>query len=580
MFAKFRAGCLAATALSATVLAVPAAAAGKHRVDSRDVRINALEAQVKALAATVAELRAAQEQTAAAQQQQAAQQQAQATQQEQIAAAQQKQETEVLAVKDAIGKPKAGPAVNVSLAAGKPLLATADGRFSLAVHGIMQLDTGFYEQRKAGPVSTDLRRSGPALGASATNIDFAHARNLKDGTVFRRGRFGIDGTVFGDFDYKLILDFGGTGVENAGQLYEAWVQYSGLKPLHLRVGAFSPSMGLEDQASTNTMPIIERAAIEDMARGLAGGDTRVGFSAWAATDRWLASLAVTGRTIGVLNTGTASPTAPSFGDQLGFLARLAGTPLRGPDWLIHLGVHGSYVIHPKNNVGPNSAGVVPLNSYTVAFSNTPELRADGTALISTGNINANHAWTEGLEFAAQKQNFFVQSEYERFGVDRSDPGLANPHFGGFYVEGGWMITGEARKYNTQTAAFDGPTVAHPFSLSGGGLGAFELVARYSMADLNFRAGARGTAPGINSIRGGRERNITVGLNWWPNPVVRFMFDFQHVNIDRLSPCTNIGVGVNNSCTGTASGIASWLTPVGAKIGQSYNAIGIRSQFAF
>jgi phosphate-selective porin OprO/OprP len=143
-----------------------------------------------------------------------------------------------------------------------------------------------------------------------------------------------------------------------------------------------------------------------------------------------------------------------------------------------------------------------------------------------------------------------------------------------------MITGEARKYNTQTAAFDAPSIARPFDLKGGGLGAFELVARYSVADLNFRAGAQGTAPGPNSIRGGREQNITVGLNWWPNPVVRFMFDFQHVNINRLSPCTNTGSGVNNTCTGTASGIASWLTPVGAKIGQSYNAIAIRSQFAF
>ena len=59
----------------------------------------------------------------------------------------------------------------------------------------------------------------------------------------------------------------------------------------------------------------------------------------------------------------------------------------------------------------------------------------------------------GGEFAAQLKNFFVQSEYERFAVDRFG---AKPHFNGFYVEGGWMITGEARKYNTQTAAFDGP----------------------------------------------------------------------------------------------------------------------------
>ena len=52
-----------------------------------------------------------------------------------------------------------------------------------------------------------------------------------------------------------------------------------------------------------------------------------------------------------------------------------------------------------------------------------------------------------------------------------------------------MITGEQRLYNASTAAFDGPAVAHPFSLSDGGWGAWELAARYSDADLNFNAGA-------------------------------------------------------------------------------------------
>src|SRR5581483_1340893 len=167
MSSTLRAGWLAASALSGLVIiAAPAAArpAAKHKVDPRDARIDALEAEVKDLAGTVAQLRAAQQQTTAVQQQQAEQQQ-------QIAAAQQKQETEVLAVKEAASKPKQGSAVNVTLAAGKPLLQTADGRFSLNVHGIMQLDSGFYDQRHAGPIATDLRRSGPALGTP--NVDFA-----------------------------------------------------------------------------------------------------------------------------------------------------------------------------------------------------------------------------------------------------------------------------------------------------------------------------------------------------------------------------------------------------------------------
>jgi len=455
------------------------------------------------------------------------------------------------------------PTTTVSLANGRPTFSTADGRFSATLHAVMQLDTAAYDQGSPGATATDLRRSGPALGASASNVDLTHARQLKDGVDFRRARLGVDGTAFGDWDYRLTLDFGGTGVENAGQVYETWVQYSGLKPFKFRIGAFSPSIGLEDQGSTNGMPFLERPVVSDLARGLAAGDTRINAEAFANGDHWLISGAVTGRTIGVINTGTASATAQTYSDQLGFVGRVAATPWHGQDWLIHVGAHGSYVDRPANAAGPNATGATPITSYVIGLSNTQELRVDGTKLINTGNINARHADTLGVEFAAQKSNLLLQGEYEHFGVQRADPGLADPHFQGWYVEGTWILTGEARKYNAQTAAFDAPPVAKPFSLKNGTWGAWELGLRYSEVDLNFHEGTQGTAPTAEAIRGGEEQNFTAGVNWYANSLVRFMLDYEHVRIDRLSP-----------------NAALYQTPVGAQIGQSYNAIALRSQFAF
>ena len=173
----------------------------------------------------------------------------------------------------------------------------------------------------------------------------------------RRARIGVDGTAFGDWDYRLIFDFGGTGVENTGQFYEGWVQYSGWKPLHARIGAFPPSIGLEDQGSTNGMPLLERSAVEDIARGLAAGDTRTAASVWGAGEHWFASAAVTGRVIGTLQHRRRPPAVPqTFGDQLGFVGRVAGTPLFGTDWLVHVGAHGSYVARPANTGGPGALG--------------------------------------------------------------------------------------------------------------------------------------------------------------------------------------------------------------------------------
>jgi phosphate-selective porin OprO/OprP len=456
----------------------------------------------------------------------------------------------------------------VSLANGRPTFTSADGKFSASLRGVFQLDTAAYDQNGAGPLSTDLRRTGPALGASASNVDTTHPRDLKDGTLIRRARIGVDGTAFGDFDYRILFDFGGSGVENTGQLYEAWIQYNGLKPGRFKVGVFAPLLGLDDQASTNTMPFLERAAVSDMVRGLAGGDTRIAAQVFGYGDHWLAAGAVTGRTVGVLNTGTASAVPQTYGDQLGFTGRLAGTPFNVPGWLLHFGANGSYVVHPADTAGPNAAGIITDVSRTLSFSNTPELRVDGTKFINTGNIPAQHAYTGGLEFAAQHSNLLLQSEYQWFGVDRAD-NLSSPSFSGYYVSGSWMITGETKKYNIATAAFDGPNVAHPFSLANGGWGAWEAAARWSSVDLNYRPGAPGTAQTGSSIRGGDEQVFTVGVNWYWNAFARLMFDYQHVKIDRLSP----GTSVSNAQT-------VWITPLGAQIGQSYNVVSVRSQLAF
>jgi len=62
---------------------------------------------------------------------------------------------------------------DASLKDGHLGVATEDKRFSLNLYGLVQLDTGAYFQDAPGPITTDLRRSGPALGYSSSNVDFA-----------------------------------------------------------------------------------------------------------------------------------------------------------------------------------------------------------------------------------------------------------------------------------------------------------------------------------------------------------------------------------------------------------------------
>jgi phosphate-selective porin OprO/OprP len=452
------------------------------------------------------------------------------------------------------------PAVVSTFASGEPGIATADGRFSANLYALVQFDAADYDQAAAGPISQDFRRDGPALGYSSSNVDSAHARDLKDGDEFRRARFGISGNAFTNFDYRVIFDFGGSGVENAGQLYEGWVQYSGFHPFHLRVGAFAPQEGLADQDSNAAQPLLDRPISADIARNFAAGDTRTGVEAFGTGRRWLASLAVTGRTIGVVSS-TGTGVAQTFGDPLNVVTREVFRPYQQGDKLIHLGFHAQEIITPADASGPPNSGVSPLSRYVVGFADTPELRVDSTKLVNTGNIDARHAYNEGGEFAAQWKGLLVQSEYDAFQVQRVETGVSNPDFKGWYVEASWIPSGAARHYNNGTAAFDAPPVRHP--VGQGGLGVVELTFRYSTVDLNYDAGAAGTAPISSTIRGGDISIWTGGINWYLSPYVRVAFEAQHVDLDRLSPDAT-----------------TYATPVGAQIGQRYNAFAVRTQFGF
>ncbi|MDQ0466471.1 phosphate-selective porin OprO/OprP [Caulobacter ginsengisoli] len=410
-------------------------------------------------------------------------------------------------------------AVKATLKNGRPTLATGDGQFTASIRGVMQLDTARYFQDDNLPASVTI------------------GRDLNSGTNFRRGRLGVEGRLFGDFSYNILLDFGGSGTDGSTTLHELWLQYEGLKPFKLKVGAFPPNLGLEDGASTTGSLFPERPSSAEIARGLAGADKRIGAQLLANGDRWLVAAAVT---------GAKTTDAATFDEQLGYTFRVAGAPLKGADWRIQIGANASIVAQPAQTAlaGP----------YPVTLSDRPELRVDGSQLASTGAIDAGGARHWGLEAAGQWGGVLIQGEYFDYRIERRNPaaGVTDPRFNGWYVEGGWVLTGEARKFNPETAAFDAPPVTRPFNLKNGGWGTWELAARYSTVDLNHDETALLAA---DRVRGGEQSITSLGVNWFLNPTVRLSLDYLDVSVDRL----------------TAGGLQA---------GQDYQALNLRSQFAF
>jgi phosphate-selective porin OprO/OprP len=450
--------------------------------EQQQARIDALQAQLEALSQQIADLKVA---TAAS-------------------------------LKDVRTVQAAAP--TVSIAGGKPSIASSDGAFTANFHAVMQLDAAHYYQDKPVPASV-------TSGA-----------DLNSGTNFRRARLGMDGKLFKNFDYSVLLDFGGAGTDGSGTLQELWLQYN-YAPFKLKVGAFAPNLGLEDVASTNGSLFPERPSGSELARGLAGADKRIGLQAQTLGERYLISVGVTGAKAG---------DSATTDEQLGYVGRVAFIPLKGYDWLVHVGANASKVVTPANTAA------TPI--YGITVTDRPELRVDGTQLISSGAIDSTGARHYGFELAAQKQNFFIQGEYFDIALDRRNPaaGVTDPKFKAWYVEGSWVLTGEARKYNTANFAFDAPAVDNPFNPKAGKWGALELAARYSVADLNYHEYSTVAA---DRVRGGDQQITSVGLNWFPNTATKFSLDYLDVNVDRRNAA-------------------------GLQAGQDYHVINIRSQYAF
>jgi phosphate-selective porin OprO/OprP len=138
-----------------------------------------------------------------------------------------------------------------------------------------------------------------------------------------------------------------------------------------------------------------------------------------------------------------------------------------------------------------------------------------------------------------------------------------------HIEASWILTGEQRKYLPASGAYTNPVPLHPFSPWDGdyGVGAFELAGRVSTINLNDHL-IPGVTPsaGSNAVGGGKQTVFTAGLNWYPNANIRFMFDYLHGSINK------------RFSTAAGGGIAG--TPLGTPVGGDFDAVAMRTQFAF
>ncbi|MBF0179183.1 MAG: hypothetical protein HQM03_04040 [Magnetococcales bacterium] len=371
------------------------------------------------------------------------------------------------------------PVAKTEAAAGEGLqLTSADGGLEVKVGGRLQVDTGLYGSDVADNAS---------------------------GTELRRARLDVSGRFEKDWKFKLSYDFADNAVEDKS----AYLAYEGWKGWSVKAGLYGMPLGLAEATGSLYGIFIEEPMIVSAFKL----DERIGLGAETWGERWSAQLALFGE----------NAAANVVDDEShGVAARATWAPVLDKTRVLHLG--GSLVYQSPESVNEgnndrNGNGIRNENVRTTRFRSRPEAHVNMGRFVDTGAIyNVDALYTAGLEMAGVWGALSMEAETMRTWVARSSGGQPDLGFGGYYASLGWFLTGESRNYEVKSGAFGRIKPFRNFDWQQGGRGAWEVATRYSVLDLNDE-----------NVRGGEERNLTFGLNWYLNPRLRIMANYVLVD---------------------------------------------------
>lgn len=333
------------------------------------------------------------------------------------------------------------------------------------------------------------------------NNDITQFQNRND---LRRARLTLSGKFLDDWNFRVERDVGGTsrGWKNV------WLGYDGIKHWDFRAGNMIAPLGMEQQLGSNDMPLMERSLSSALSPGFLTG-------VQARYDRkgWTAALGYFGNPIDQ-ELGSAAT------DGRGTVGRVTYAPLRDKGRVLHFGTsfERRSINNPRGGLGANPGTGFRLRAR-------PGTGLTDSTLVDTGTMpGVDSTTTWGMEAGAIFGPVSVLAESLKMTVDRT--AAPSVDFSGWHATGAWLVTGETRRYNSGGGTFGGVKPSNKW-------GAVELAVRYEQLDLED-----------GDILGGKERNLSYGVNWYLGRNFRVMYNHVRVEADPNMRGLPETVGIN------------------------------------
>lgn len=333
-------------------------------------------------------------------------------------------------------------------------------------------------------------------------IDDTGAEN--DTFLLRRVRPSFEGTVWKNFDFRVMPDFAG----NNFTLLDAYADLKFSPYFSLLAGKTKSPFGLERLVSQTSLLFIERglptslAPNRDIGFQVRGGlfDQRL---------EW---------TVGWLNgTPDGGSSVSDLDDDKEFAGRLFSHPFKNSDsdWLRGLGLGVAATYGDKSGTAP--ATYATVNQQTFFRYNT-------------GVLNDGDHWRVGPQAYWYAGPLGLLAEYTVSSQELSAGAVTREiEHTSWQAAVSYVLTGENSTYR-------GVTPAKNFSVSEGTWGAFELAVRYGELDIDNDAFPVFANSAVSATK---VRSAGVGVNWYLNRNVKLALNYNWSGFDGSVVAPNI-----------------------------------------